>query len=120
MGLPPIHFVANFCSTQILLITQKLATKCIGGNPIQSYYKKKRIYKEVWVGIVVVVVFNSIEFSCLLKKIYFILAVLGLCCCTWSSSGCSDWGPFFVMAHGLLIAVASLVEDHRLQVHEFQ
>lgn len=48
MRLPPVHFVANFCSTQILLITQKLATKCIGGNPIRSYYKKKkkRIYKK--------------------------------------------------------------------------
>lgn len=42
MRLPPVHFVANFCSTQILLITQKLATKCIGGNPIRSYYKKKK------------------------------------------------------------------------------
>ena len=29
-----------------LIITQKLATKCIGGNPIRSYYKKKRIYKK--------------------------------------------------------------------------
>ena len=29
-----------------LIITQKLARKCIGGNPIRSYYKKKRIYKK--------------------------------------------------------------------------
>ena len=29
-------------------------------------------------------------------------------------------GLFFVTAHGLLIAMASLVEDHRLQVHELR
>ena len=50
-------------------------------------------------------------------KIYFIylfLAALGFCCCTWAFSSCGKWGPLFVVVHGLLIAVASLVAEHRL------
>ena len=29
-------------------------------------------------------------------------------------SGCGEWGLLFVVVHGLLIAVASLVVEHRL------
>ena len=49
---------------------------------------------------------------CFLKFIYFIylfLAALGLHCCMWVFSSCGEWGLLFVAAHGLLIAVASLV-----------
>ena len=38
--------------------------------------------------------------------IYLFLAVLGLCCCTWAFSSCSDWG--------LLTVVVSLVVEHGL------
>ena len=38
--------------------------------------------------------------------IYFLLAVLGLCCCMWAFSSCGR--------RGLLIAVASLVVEHGL------
>ena len=52
------------------------------------------------------------------KFIYFILflflAVLGLRCCTWAFSSCSEQGLLFVAVRGLPIAVASLVAEHRL------
>ena len=52
------------------------------------------------------------------KFIYFIyylfLAVLGLRCCARAFSSCGERGLLFVAVHGLLIAVASLVMEHRL------
>ena len=44
----------------------------------------------------------------------FFLAVLGLRCCTWASSSCSEWRLLFLAVCGLLIAVASLVAEHGL------
>ena len=35
-------------------------------------------------------------------------------------SSCGEWGLLFVELHGLLIAVASLVAEHRLQAHGLQ
>ena len=46
--------------------------------------------------------------------IYSFLAVLGLRCCTWAFSSCSEQGLLFVAVHGLLTAVASLVAEHGL------
>ena len=54
------------------------------------------------------------------KKFVFIclfilfLASLGLHCCMWAFSSCSEWGLLFVVVRGLLIAVASLVAEHGL------
>ena len=48
------------------------------------------------------------------KFIYLSLAVLGLRCCTWALSSCSERGLFFAVVSGLLIAVASLVAEHGL------
>ena len=51
------------------------------------------------------------------KFIYFIylfLAVLGLHCCVRAFSSCGEQGLLFVVVRGLLIAVASLVTEHRL------
>ena len=42
--------------------------------------------------------------------IYLFLAALGLCCCAQAFSRCGGLGLLFVAVHGLLIAVASLVE----------
>ena len=39
---------------------------------------------------------------------------LGLCCCAWGFSSCGQRGLLFVVVHGLLIVVASLVVDHGL------
>ena len=57
-------------------------------------------------------------FICLF--IYLLLAALGLCCCTWAFSSCGERGLLFVAVRGLLIAVASLVAEHRLQVRRPQ
>ena len=46
--------------------------------------------------------------------IYLFLAVLGLRCCAWAFSSCSELGLLFVAVHGLLVAVASLAAEHRL------
>ena len=59
---------------------------------------------------------NWIELN-IFKKflfIYLFLAELDLCCCTRAFSSCSEQGLLFVVVHGLLIAVASLVEEHGL------
>ena len=44
-------------------------------------------------------------------KLFFYLAVLGLCCCARAFSSCSEWGLLSVAVRGLFIAVASLVEE---------
>ena len=46
--------------------------------------------------------------------IYLFLAVLGLRCCSRAFSSCRERGLLLVVVHGLLIAVASLVAEHRL------
>ena len=51
------------------------------------------------------------------KFIYFLflfLAALGLCCCARAFSGCGQRRLLFVVVHGLLIEVASLVAEHGL------
>ena len=47
-------------------------------------------------------------------KIYLFLAALGLHCCARAFSSCGEWGLLLVAVRGLLIAVASLVAEHRL------
>ena len=62
----------------------------------------------------------NIEASTPVLFIYFYfycLAALGLRCCTWAFSSCHEQGLLFIAVHGLLIAVASLVAEHRLWVH---
>ena len=46
--------------------------------------------------------------------IYLFMAELGLCCWAQAFSSCGKWGLLFVAVLGLLIAVASLVAEHRL------
>ena len=45
---------------------------------------------------------------------YLFLAALGLRGCAWAFSSCGEQGLLFVVVHGLLIAVASLVAEHGL------
>ena len=45
------------------------------------------------------------------------MAVLGLRFCARAFSSCGKWGPLFIAACGSLIIVASLVAEHRLQMH---
>ena len=41
--------------------------------------------------------------------------MLGLRFCARAFSSCGKWGSLFIMVHGPLIIVASLVAEHRLQ-----
>ena len=45
---------------------------------------------------------------------YLFLATLGLFCCARAFSSCGEWGLLFIVVHGLLIAVASVVAKHGL------
>ena len=61
---------------------------------------------------------GALFFLIIFLKVYFIylfLAVLGLRCCVRAFSSCGERGLLFVAASGLLIAVASLVMEHRPQ-----
>ena len=51
---------------------------------------------------------------------YFFLAALGLRCCARAFSSCSERGLLFIVVHGLLIVVASLVAEHGLQARGLQ
>ena len=48
------------------------------------------------------------------------MALLGIRCCTRAFSSCGERGLLFVAVRGLLIVVASLVAEHRLQVRGLQ
>ena len=60
--------------------------------------------------------FDSSSESFFKNLFYFCLslAALGLCCCVWTCSSCGERGLLFIGVHGFLIAVASLVPEHRL------
>ena len=60
--------------------------------------------------------FSLLYFFFLIILFYFIyfLPALSLHCCVRASSSCGEWGLLFVVVHGLLTAVASLVVEHRL------
>ena len=45
---------------------------------------------------------------------YLFMAVLGLRCCARGLSSCGEQGLLFIAVRGLLVAVASLVAEHRL------
>ena len=63
----------------------------------------------------------QLEFLNLLKLInYLFLAALGLHCCTQAFSSCGERGLLFVVVLGLLIVVASLFVEHRLQTSRLQ
>ena len=57
---------------------------------------------------------QSAFFFFLILFIYLFLAVLGPHCCMRAFSSCCEPGLLFVAVRGLLIAVASLVAEHRL------
>ena len=43
------------------------------------------------------------------------MAVLGLCCCAWTFSSCSEWGLLLAAVRRPLTAAASPVVEHGLQ-----
>ena len=52
--------------------------------------------------------------------IYLFLAALGLHCCPWAFSSCSEQGQLLAAVRGLLVAVAALVAEHGLYVRGLQ
>ena len=57
---------------------------------------------------------SYILFFFIYKFIYLFLAALGLRCCMWAFSSCVERRVLFIVVRGLVIAVASLVAEHRL------
>ena len=60
--------------------------------------------------------FNRMTATCkrrLFPFLFFLMAMLGLHCCTLAFSSCSEWWLLSVAVHGLLTAVASLAVVHR-------
>ena len=43
--------------------------------------------------------------------------MLGLRFCARAFSSCGKWGPLFIAVHGPLTIAASLVAEHKLQMH---
>ena len=61
--------------------------------------------------------FNTFFFNLINYYLFLVaLGLLGLHCCARAFSSCGERGLLFVVMHGLLIAVASPVADHGLQV----
>ena len=56
----------------------------------------------------------ELNLSFLFFKLYLFLATLGLRCWAQAFSSCGEWGLLFIVVHGLLITVASLVAEHGL------
>ena len=50
------------------------------------------------------------------RSLFYFLAAVGPCYCTWAFSSCSERGLLFIMLCGLLIAAASLVPAQRLKL----
>ena len=50
----------------------------------------------------------------------YLLAALGLHCCVWAFSICSEQGLFFTVMWGFLIVALSLTVEHRLQARRPQ
>ena len=63
---------------------------------------------------------NYFFFLKFIYLIYLVLAALGLRCRAWAFSSCGEQGLLFVVVHGLLIAMPSLVAEHRLWVPGLQ
>ena len=111
----------------------------------QVYSKVIQLYMYIYIHICVYSFSNSFRFEnsfrllqsieqsslcytigpCWLTFLFFVLtylflAVLGLRCCAQAFSSCGEWGPLFFAVRRLLIAVASLIVEHRLQAHGLQ
>ena len=61
-----------------------------------------------------------IKLRLFLPQDFFFWSALDLCCCVRAFSICSEQGLLFIAVHGLLIAVASLVAEHGLEVCRLQ
>ena len=84
--------------------------------PLCKYTILLMVYPSCWwLTFGLFPIFNSCAYFILFYKfIYLFLAALGLRCCAWAFSSCSEQGPLFIAVRGLLTAAASLVAEHGL------
>ena len=71
---------------------------------LKSYDIKRKeieLFVATWMDLEIIILFFLRLFKN--KFINLFLAVLGLCCCVWAFSSCSEWGLLFVVARRLLI-----------------
>ena len=73
---------------------------------------RMRKERKAWETMSSVTAFLS--FFIFFKFIYLFLAALGLHCCSWAFPVTASEGYSLFAAHGLFIAVASLVMEHGL------
>ena len=79
------------CPTRKTICSWLRWKKAVDKMPKKAFLKKKFIY-----------------------FIYLFLAALGLHCCARAFSSCGEQGLLFIAVRRLLVAVASLVAEHRL------
>ena len=79
------------------------------GNTAKPTSVTLKIYNDLRILLYI----NSTLFLKFYLFIYLFLAVLGLRCCVRDFSSCGERGLLFVAVRGLLIAVASLVAEHK-------
>ena len=100
----------------------------VSGNILIFFLINKRtlIFRAIWVTHLELMkfLFSNIYRTMRIKFSFFFfllsLAVLGLQCCVWAFSSCSKWGLLFVALLGLLIVMAFLAAEYRLQALDFQ
>ena len=91
---------------------------CLPPNsfPSGNHYSVLYIYLFVFIWFVhlfcLFFALKNLKKKCI-YLIYLFLAVLGLHCCVWAFSSYGKWELLFTEVRRLLIAVASLVEEHR-------
>ena len=80
-----------------------------------SIFEKEKVDKEALVKIIFLnFALYHFQYFFLINLFYLFLAALGLRCCAWTFSSCSERGLLFLAVCRLLIAVASLVADYGL------
>ena len=79
-----------------------------GCFPLAVYFTFGSVWLPIWI---LFLLFLKNKFIYL---IYLFLAALGLRCCAQAFSSCGERGLLFIAMRRLLIAVASLVAEHRL------
>ena len=71
--------------------------------------------KNLFLLLIGITVMDVVVFFFFLRVIYLFLTALGLRCCESAFSSHVKWGLLSVAVSGLLIAVASLIAEHRPQ-----
>ena len=94
-----IFFCARFFPPENYLLPPKLWETNILLTPVRD-----------WTGFIASYVIHDLSLpSCFFFfLIYLLLVVLGLHCCAWASSSCSEGQLIFSAVHGLFIVVAPL------------